>query len=92
MEVLKIGTKPIDIFFRNAGVPATGLSAKISIYKRGTPATPVTDLGNVDMIESGGGWYTYETNLADGQHFYVADGSATITDDDERYHSGFIGS
>lgn len=77
-----MAAEPISVFFKNAGVPATGLSPTLDArLPDGTLA-----LNSVAMIEIGGGWYTYSFVGYDKTktYYFVADGGATL-DDADRY-------
>jgi hypothetical protein len=51
------------VFFSNAGVPATGLSPTIGVYKKVSDATDVTPVPSV--LEVGGGFYKFTANPAE---------------------------
>ena len=51
------------VFFSNAGVPATGLSPTIGVYKKVSDATDVTPVPSV--LEVGGGFYKFTASPAE---------------------------
>ena len=75
----------INAFFNSQGVPATGLSAKIDVWK--TDGTHV--INNQGMTEIAGGFYFYDFTDYDEDLDYVirADGSATLTGYDRYVYS-----
>lgn len=64
-------------FFSNGGIPKTGLSPTIDVYRVDTGAQVVTGAA---MTEVGAGWYKYSYSAADDSVGYVAtaDGGATL--------------
>ena len=51
------------VFFSNAGVPATGLTPTIGVYKKVSDATDVTPVPTVSEI--GGGFYKFSASPAE---------------------------
>lgn len=81
-------TKPIDAWFTNTNVPATGLSPKLYIILRedgseitGSPFT---------MVEKGYGWYTHIFTQNGGKYLGMVDGGASILNPAERFKSVLI--
>lgn len=76
-------TKKITTFFTDAGTPKTGLSATIRI-RDGSGTLVVTDAA---MTEIGDGFYGYDFTTYDIEEEYSirCDGSATLTNNSDRY-------
>lgn len=81
-------TKPVDAWFTDANVPATGLTPKLYIVNRET-GTSVSG-SPFDMTEKGNGWYSYTTSLNGGNYLGMIDGGASLTNDAERYKTVVI--
>jgi len=77
-------TKKITTFFTDSGVPKTGLSATIRIRDLSTSSLVITDAA---MTEVGDGFYSYDFTSYDEDADYSirCDGSATLTNNVERY-------
>lgn len=77
-------TKKISAFFTDAGTPKTGLSATIRIRKLSDNSLVVTDAA---MTEVGDGFYSYDFTTYDIEEEYTirCDGSATLTNNLDRY-------
>lgn len=71
-----------QVYFSNAGVPATGLTLAWSYLKK---VSDGTDVGSPPAFtEIGGGWYKFTINPTE-KYVGVIDGSGTLTIASERY-------
>lgn len=77
----------INAFFKNAGVPATGLSPTIDIWNLDTSTLLVND---GMMTEVGGGNYKYSYVSYDPtvNYSFIVDGTATLSDSDRYLQAG----
>jgi len=76
----------VTTFFTNGGIPKTGLTPTLDIYRVSDDTLIVS---SQNMSETGGGWYKYDfTQYVRGaEYVMVCDGSAAL-DSIERYAYG----
>jgi hypothetical protein len=71
------------VYFADAGVPKTGLTLAWNNLKKVSDGTNFTP--QPAFTEIGGGWYKFTQPDTDEDLTGVVDGSATLTDDNDRY-------